>query len=172
MVHSNRRLMTRGFVTTFALCCFLAVAALPRAVGAPPDSSVPRLPKIETGLSRVSVDVDQGPRATLAKIVDPAAVARIILVNDHGIGQEGNPAFDPDDLFARLFRSQTVSTAWGVDALERPVAEFLILTKQDDIYKVTILCQLLTGDGRVTGVLLKGKGFGCRFDFRSARLGS
>jgi hypothetical protein len=127
------------------------------------------LPKVEQDFNIIGPN--EFPKKTFAAIVPPKSVERIILLQDHGLGAKDGVALEPDALFAQLTRSAVVSEDWGLDARERSAAEFLVVTKQDVVYKLTVLSQcLMKAKGGVSGVLLYGKGFSCRFDFRASPL--
>ena len=130
------------------------------------------LPKVEKDFSVIDPLRDFGADdgKSFATMIPPKFIKRIILLHDHGFDAEQKIRTDADRLFAQLVTSEVRSKPWGLDALERTVAECVVVTKKGDIFRVTVLSQLPNAKGAVTGVLLYGKGFSRRFDFRESPL--
>jgi hypothetical protein len=123
------------------------------------------VPKVERDFTVVG---GEHPVKTLAMLIPPESIQRIILTHDHGIGSPIAPGvkteFDPDELLSRSLKSPAKSQRWGLRATESTVAEFLVITKKGDLFRLEILCDRLTQKGAVTGLLVYGKGFACRFE--------
>ena len=120
-----------------------------------------KLPKVErdfNGPARVD-RIGKG----LTEIIQPGSVRRVILTHNHGVGLArpggDKPEFDPDELVGQFFKSPTKAERWGRRAMERSLAEFLILTKDGEVYRLEVLRE----HGPVTAGLLYGKGLACRF---------
>jgi hypothetical protein len=141
--------------------CFFALAlVLAFASRAPAE-----LPKVERDFTTLGGD---HTGKTLAVLIPPESIQRIILTHDHGLGSAVGPGvkteFDPDELLGRLFKSPAKSQRWGLRATESTAAEFLVITKKGEVFRLEILCDRLTQKGAVTGLLVYGKGFACRFE--------
>lgn len=121
------------------------------------------LPKVERDFTVVSPTQKAGK--PLAELIPPASVARLIIssnrLNRSPIRSGVKTEFDPDKLIAHAFNSQAKGRNWGLLATERSASEFLIVTKNGDIYRLEVLCDL---KGAVTALHLYGKGFACRYD--------
>jgi hypothetical protein len=125
-----------------------------------PAPAAAELPKVECDFNGPA-RLDRTGK-TLAEIIPPRSVRRLILTHNHGVGIPGapgaKPEFDPDELVARFFTSPAKAEPWGLGATERVLAEFLVLTQDGDVYRLEVL-----REGAVTGCLLSGKGLRCRF---------
>ena len=133
------------------------------------------LPKVEKDFCTIDNQLklnDDDSKTTFKAIVPPKSIKRVILLRDHGNGTLGGRSIDLDVFFNQFVMSTATCDGWGLDALERPVADLLIVCKKDKIYRLTVLTQQLGQGQGVTGVLLYGKGFSCRFDFRTSPLRS
>jgi hypothetical protein len=142
--------------------CFAALALILAFASA----AFAELPKVERDFTTVG-DGDHTGK-TLAALIPPGSVQRIILTHDHGLGSTVAPGvkteFDPDELLGSAFRSRAKSQRCGLRATESTAAEFLLVTKKGDVFRLEVLCDRLTKKGAVTGLLVYGKGFACRFD--------
>jgi hypothetical protein len=123
-----------------------------------------QLPKVERDFNGPA-RVDQTGK-TLAEIIPPLSVGRVILTHNHGVDTVRTPGrkpeYDSDELVAQFFRSPAKAERWGLRATERTLAEFLILTKDGEVYRLEVL-QEHSSSGPVTGGILNGKGLRCRF---------
>lgn len=115
------------------------------------------LPKVERDYNIIRA----GDRAgkTFAELIPPASVQKIVLTLNRGL----KAPFDADRLMNDLFKKPTAAKDWGLRATESTIAEFAIVTKKGDFYRVEVLRDALTRGGEVTAALLYGKGFACRF---------
>ena len=169
---------TMCFKATLSILTVLLALCVQSVDGSNGNASGADVGKVESGLPKVEKDFsvievpatlpDEG--MTFAAMIPPKSIKRIILLHDHGFDAEQRVRADPDQLFAEVIKSQVRSTPWGLDAMERTVAECLIVTKKGEVFKVTAVGFAGSPTAAVTGVLLYGKGFSRRFDFRKAPL--
>ena len=104
---------------------------------------------------------------TIREIIPPESVHHIALTRNRGKGAPltlvFHPDWDSDQLFQYAFASDAKARALALSATEGTLAEYTIVTKGGDLYFIEVMGDHMRNIP-ITAVILRGDGFGCRFD--------
>ena len=142
----------------------LRILALPLVAMSFSSLLAAETPKVSDHYNVIRADTAKGK--TFSDVIAPSSVCLIALTGNHGIGlpftDKYNPQFDSDQLFTELWKSKNPAQDWGLSATESILAEYTIITHDGRLFIVEVL-QEMERKLPVSGVLLRGDGFGCRF---------
>jgi hypothetical protein len=101
----------------------------------------------------------------LREIVSPSSISRIIRVRDDGFDSKNDEVTEQryNSLMTHLFQSDEQSRDFGLLALERPVATFVLLTRSSDVYEIVVQ---ETIDRQVSSIYIGGQGKGARIEVK------
>ena len=124
------------------------------------------IPPVRESYSQMQPGAASGK--TIQEIIPPESVQLIALTRSRGKGSPLTPAFKPDwdssHMFRHAFASEAKAGGLALSATESTLAEYAIVTKDGEIYLVEVLGDLMR-NMPITAILLRGDGFGCRFNF-------
>ena len=127
------------------------------------------LPRVREQFSSMQPGVFEGK--SLRSIVPPESVKLIALIENHGKGspitREFKPDWDSNELLQRAFTSNAKATKVARSATELIVAKYNVVTADGALFILEVLGDPLTNTS-VTAVVLRGDGFGCRFEMVTA----
>jgi hypothetical protein len=140
----------------FAVLTLCSVVALAGAA---------QIPKVKK--SYTAIKGDGYTKKRLKEIIDPETIKLIALTrNSKGtpLTKTFTPDWDSDDLMKDLFFSDRLSVEWGMHATETIFAQYTIVT-ESGLFILSI-CGSVIDQQPMTAAILRGDGFGCRFNLK------
>lgn len=121
-----------------------------------------RLPTVEDDFHKMAAGKHAG--RSMKDLVDPALLQRVVLLERFSrSSKKAGADVDANEAMRILFAETGSAKDLGLLAEERSAAKFLLITKAGDIYFVDVLQRSFVGKEQLA-FLVRGKGFGCRFD--------
>lgn len=125
------------------------------------------LPPVKHSFSQMHPGVVEG--MTVREIIPPESILFIALTENRGKGspltREFKPDWDSDQMMQQVFASDAKPQEMMVGATELTLARYTIMTKEGALFLLEVLGDHLQNIP-ATAVILRGDGFGCRFDFK------
>ena len=104
---------------------------------------------------------------TIRAIVPPESIRLIGLTENRGKGapitRDFKSDWDSNQLIQRAFASDAKAREWSMSATEAILARYSVVTKDGALFMLDVLGDHIRSIP-VTAVVLRGDGFGCRFD--------
>ena len=145
--------------TRIGVVILLLVGAMPL-----PAETI-NLPPVQASFSKMHPGVVAG--LTIREIIPPESVRLIALTEDRGRGEPLGPNFkpdgDPNQIIRQAFASDARAREWGLRATESTLVRYSIVTRDGRLFLLDVLGDILR-NLPVTAIILRGNGFGCRFE--------
>lgn len=137
-------------------------------IGNEPFRARMNLPAIRETYSQMYPGIFKGK--TIRSIIQPEKVQLIALLENRGKGSplttDFTPDWDSNQLVRRAFISDAEAQELSMTATESILARYAIVTKDGALFALDVLGNSI-GRVPITAILLRGDGFGCRFDINT-----